>query len=190
MAFVPSSREILYALYGSWRLIFGDAQAAGYFGADKATCWRSFFAAVLVAPGHLLLLFLPGRGEAIDSLDMMLLHFLAYVITWAAFPVVMIQLAEPMGRQQQVWRFITAFNWAQVVIIALYLPIALLSVSGLIGEGGAAFIELLAALAVLGYCWQVSRLMLGISGIAAGGITFLALILEIAVSILLQGTLS
>ncbi len=190
MTFVPSLREVVYALYGAWRLLLLDPQAVSYFGADRAACWRSFFAAVLVAPGHLILQLLPARHGDVDGLALILLQFLAYVITWTAFPVVMIHLAELLNRQQLIWRFITGFNWAQVLIIALYLPLALLVASGALSDGLVAFLELAAALAVLAYSWQIARTLLNLSGMAAAGVTVLALILEIAISVLVQSALA
>jgi len=95
-----------------------------------------------------------------------------------------------MNRRQQVWQFITGFNWAQVLIMGLYLPLALLAASGLLGDGLVAFLVLAAALAVLAYCWLIARRRFPLSGMAAAGVTLLALILEIVVSVLLQGALA
>ena len=53
---IPSVTEIAYALYGAWRLARLDSGGMGYFDRSIAGFWKSFFAALLVAPGHILLL--------------------------------------------------------------------------------------------------------------------------------------
>jgi len=51
---VPSAREMMYALYGAYRLARFDAGGMRYFDASIDGFWRSFFAAVLIAPFYLI----------------------------------------------------------------------------------------------------------------------------------------
>ena len=42
--------EVVYATYGAWRLARFDCQGLQYFDNTPEAFWRSFYAAVIVAP--------------------------------------------------------------------------------------------------------------------------------------------
>ena len=52
---IPSTREILSAIYGAWALFKLDPRGLELFEDSVPAFWRSFFAAVIVAPGFALL---------------------------------------------------------------------------------------------------------------------------------------
>ena len=64
---IPSTTEIAYAFYGAWRLAHLDASGLKYFDTSLDGFWKSFFAAVLVAPAYALIVVTeitgPGVGE-------------------------------------------------------------------------------------------------------------------------------
>ena len=47
---IPSPLEIAYGIYGAWRLARLDVTGMEVFDRTVAGFWKSFFAAVLVAP--------------------------------------------------------------------------------------------------------------------------------------------
>ena len=47
---MPSQREIIAALFGSWRLMRFDADGMNWFDFSSAGFWRSFYAALPAAP--------------------------------------------------------------------------------------------------------------------------------------------
>ena len=52
---MPDHEEVLHSLYGAYRLAFLDRSGMSHFNLSVDGFWRSFFAAVLVAPGFALL---------------------------------------------------------------------------------------------------------------------------------------
>ena len=48
----PSWREIVYGVFGAWRLFRRDSGAMTYFDDSVDGFWKSFFAAVLIAPAY------------------------------------------------------------------------------------------------------------------------------------------
>ena len=63
---MPSANQVMYALYGAYRLARFDAAGMRYFETSIEGFWRSFFAAVIVAPPYALLLFLRYRNGLAD----------------------------------------------------------------------------------------------------------------------------
>ena len=105
---IPSAVEIAYGLYGAWRLARLDPAGMGFFDQSIEGFWKSFFAAVLVAPAHVLIFLLqlaelkvsagPLRIAAVESL--------IYVISWLAFPFVVFYLAQTLGRAREYRGFV------------------------------------------------------------------------------------
>ena len=51
---MPPKQEIVASLYGAWRLMRLDPTGMTYFNLSADGFWRSFFAAVIVAPAYVL----------------------------------------------------------------------------------------------------------------------------------------
>ena len=47
---IPDQQEVIRSIYGAWRLPWLDRSGMGHFNLSVDGFWRSFFAAVLVAP--------------------------------------------------------------------------------------------------------------------------------------------
>ena len=94
-----SAREAATSLYGAYRLARFDARGMTYFETSLAGFWRSFYAAVIVAPVFAVLLVMryAAGGEAVDEARFASVEAIAYVIAWIAFPLVMVSLAQ-IGR--------------------------------------------------------------------------------------------
>ncbi|MDX2142565.1 MAG: hypothetical protein SFV19_04360 [Rhodospirillaceae bacterium] len=52
---IPSLREIVYGVFGAWRLARLDRSAMVHFDRTVEGFWKSFFAAAIVAPAYLIL---------------------------------------------------------------------------------------------------------------------------------------
>ena len=65
---MPDRAEVLRSLYGAYRLAFLDQSGMAHFNLSVDGFWRSFFAAVLVAPGFAVLVVqkLVARPEPFD----------------------------------------------------------------------------------------------------------------------------
>ena len=123
---MPSYRDIVYGIYGALRLARLDPGAMSYFERTPAGFWKSFFAAVIVAPGFALIVaYELGQVEIeleAGALRMFLVETLAYVLGWAAFPVIVHQICEATGRRDAYIGYIVAFNWSKVIQMAVLLP--------------------------------------------------------------------
>lgn len=181
---IPSAPEIARGLYGAWRLLLLDRGGAAYFDASLDGVWKSFFAAVLVAPIYALVMMLqlaelePTAGP----LRLLVIQAEVYVISWVAFPLVVYYLALGIGRRNEYPRYIVAFNWARVLEICIELPYALLRASGELSGGNAQFLLLVITVAILGYKWFVARVVFDVGGFAAVGIVLLDFVIFVLIT--------
>ncbi len=161
--------ELSSALYGAWRLARLDPHGQDHFDDSITGFWRSFQAAVIVAPAYLLLL-LPIFGQpniTAGPLRFLVVHVLAYVISWTAFPLVMVGLAHRLGRDPDYLRFIIAYNWANVLQMAVLLPVMLIiQIAGPWSQ----ILYLAAIVAIYLYYWYVARTVLDITPSQAIGV--------------------
>ena len=179
-----SSREVVAALYGAYRLARFDPSGLDFFDATIAGFWRSFFAAVLVAPVYLVLLLI-RYSQLVDQIALFrffAIEVIAYVIAWVAFPVIMASLARTLGRDAFFIRYIVAYNWGAVLQNGLYLPIAILATGGLLAGSGANALGLLALSLIIIYVWFITRTALEVAGGIAAGIVGLDFLLSILIN--------
>ena len=176
-----SAREAAYSLYGAYRLARLDAGGLAYFDCSLGGFWRSFYAAAFIAPFFTLLLALryadgtmaasPLRYAAIESI--------AYVIAWVAFPVVMLTVVQMLDREKRLVSYIVAYNWAAVLQNALYLPILIMGITGVLAVNVANGLVWLALVLILIYTWFITKTALEVSAAAAAGVVALDLVLSI-----------
>ena len=116
----------------------------------------------------------PGHAWALD--------LLFYVIGWIGYAVLSRSLVAALGRSQHWPRFITVWNWCNVV---QYL---LLVIAGLpLLFGAPDWVDETAGLVALGWAlwleWFAARVALDVSGVAAVGMV----VLDITIGLLLSG---
>jgi len=174
---MPPVADILRSLYGAWRLACGDARGMALFDLSDIGFWRSFFAALIVAPFYAALLGMRiGAGEVASPMwHFLSVEAIAYSISWIAFPVIMEPLSRRLGRGRHYVAFIVPYNWAALLQNALFLPIGMLSVSGALSADAIGFLSLVALAAIALYTWFIAKTALAVSpGIAAAivGIDF------------------
>ncbi len=144
---IPSTREVLSAVYGAWTLFKLDPRGLAFFEDSIPAFWRSFFAAVIVAPGFAVLRLMEHleSGHTSAPLAIAVVEVIAYVVVWAGFPLALYYLALGFDREKRYLLAVVALNWSVVIQIALSLPVHLIAASGILSPGLAA----LAVLAVL-----------------------------------------
>ena len=172
---IPNLREVAYGLYGAWRLLHLDRGGMRYFDVTVEGFWKSFFAAVLVAPGHFVLvtIHLAELEVAAGPLQIFVVEAITYVILWTAFPVIMHPLAQGIGRAPEYIGYIVALNWFSVIQTLIYLPIVTLTAADVLPPP----VHHLVWLALLGYDWFVARTALDVSGLGATALVVLNLFL-------------
>ncbi len=151
--------EIRTALLGTLILARGDARGLANFDASLGGFWRSYRAAAISYPLYLaLILWHSGASWRIAIVET-----IGYVVSWTAFPLVMLSLCRRLDRDDHFFGFMTAYNWCQVPQIVLFSAIMAVEAVGIVGAGPAAVVELAAAAAVFIYEWFVARVALDVS---------------------------
>ncbi|MGE0723756.1 MAG: hypothetical protein AB7O45_05250 [Alphaproteobacteria bacterium] len=182
---VPSAAEIARAVDGAWRLACRDASGLRAFDPTLEAFWRSFFAAVVVAPFYVLMLALrdlpaePRGGLAV----MALVEAIGYVANWVAFPLVMAHVSRLIGRERHYLVFVQAFNWSAVIQVVMLLAGSLIAAADLLPSALAQGIVIGVTLLVLVYEWYIARVALELGGAGAAGIVAL----DLAIGIFLNG---
>ena len=160
--------ETRRALAGALRLARGDPGGMAYFEPTIDGFWHSFRAALLCYPLYLILLSFPLKlGDepplAIEEWRLLTLETIHYVISWVAFPLLMLPLIHRLGRGNRFLAFMVAYNWCQVPQTVVFAVIALLGATGLVSANTVLAADLTVGLAMLVYEWFVARVALATS---------------------------
>lgn len=188
---MPSFAEIAAALFGAWRLAHLDSSGLGHFDTSVAGAYKSFFAAVIVAPGYIVILMLVYSGRPIEAPLAMVLPMLAgaYAILWVLFPLVAHSLLKALAMEQRFRPLLVAHNWAQCLVVYAILPVAAISVGGLLGGFGQLLSFAVQIFIAPAYLWYVMRTALQGNGHIAFGLLLLSLFIELAVMMVVESRL-
>jgi hypothetical protein len=182
----PAWAEARLALTGALRLARGDARGLACFDPSEAGFWHSFRAAVLCYPLYLILLSFPIEiGDAateVDAVRLFVVETIHYVISWVAFPLLMLPLVDWLQRSNRYFGFMVAYNWCQVPQTMVFAVVALLGGIGVLSADGVLIGDLIVGLAALVYEWFVSRVALAVSGPRAGLVIIADIILATVLS--------
>ena len=183
--------EIIRSLYGALHLARGDTSGMAFFNATGQGFWRSFTAALLIAPLFALLLTIRYHvNEAgVSLLRFTAIETIAYVVSWVAFPLLLFHLTDILGTGHRFVRYIVAYNWASVLQNLLYLPFALLVEAHLVQGAGSTFFGIILLGLVLLYTWFVTRTALEVTNLLAAGLVMIDLVLSIFINTITQGML-
>lgn len=188
----PGAVEVAYGIYGAWRLAHFDRAGLVHFRRDAEGFWNSFFAGVLVAPAYAILMALHVSEMELtaDAASVVLIHGLAYVISWVAFPLIAFHICEAMGREDEWLGFVVALNWSKVIQMAAYLPVAAIAATAVMGATLGGLLTFGVSIAILVYQWFVTRSALDSTGAAAAGLVGLDLVLGLAITAFADGAIS
>ncbi len=188
---IPSFREIVFGLYGAWRLVFLDRGGLSYFDASVEGFWKSFYAAALVAPGYVILVLLDPtvQNAGAGGMRSVLIHALTYSLSWTVYPVVVHPIVQAMSRGTAYTKFIVAFNWAKVIQMALYLPVVGIVAAQILPGGAANLLNAAVYMLLLGYQWVVTRTALYIRSWPTTGLVALYFTVGVVLSVLAAGML-
>lgn len=186
----PTLREMALGVAGAFRLARFDLTGLAFLDLTPRGAARSFWAAALVLPGYLALAGMRGDLDATPTRPAearFILELLAYAVSWTAFPVIMSYLTAAAGRAHRFSAFLCAYNWAAVVQMAVYLPVALLAESGLLPPDAAAGLALGVVLAMLFYQWFIMRTTLSLTALGASALTLADLATAVTINSLVGG---
>ena len=177
---MPSRREVVAALYGAWRLMRFDSGGMAWFDVSIAGFWRSFFAAVPVAPFYAIVVAieLAERIEPYDPVRAVVVSIAAYAAGWAGFPIAAIFITRLLGLSQRYVPFIVAYNWASVPQTLVYFPVLMISAAHLTSPALAEFLVLAAFVYILVYQWFVTLTALETTALTAAGIVIVQVLID------------
>jgi hypothetical protein len=158
--------EAWSALTGALRLARGDPRGLAYFDPSEAGFWHSFRAGMLGYPFYLILLAFPieiGPVPDLDPWTVIAVETIHYVISWVAFPLLMLPLVDWLRRGDRYFGFMVAYNWCQLPQMALFAVVALVGGAGLLSPMGVLIADLIVGIAALVYEWYISRVALAVS---------------------------
>ncbi len=177
---VPAWTEVQLAVGGALRLACGDRRGLGFFDISIDGFWRSFRAALICYPLYLLLLgfrIAAPVWEASGVVPVLVVETIAFVIAWAAFPLLILPLSRWLDRENRFLPFMVAYNWSQIPQAVLFVLIGLDSASGLLPPSTVQVAGMLAIIAVLVYQWFIARVALAVSGAQATLVVIIDLLL-------------
>ena len=170
-----------------WEIRTGCAAALALAGGNTGPVsaltdfWRSFRAAVVAFPLSLLVLALAPHGFEVSG-KLVAADILGYIVTWTAFPLIVIYLADRMQVFPHYWRFITATNWANLLQSAVFTVVILVNASGALPEPVAAMLFMAAWFWILLFKWRLARHGLGIANLPAVAIVLLDLAVRLVIA--------
>jgi hypothetical protein len=186
---MPTWPEIARSVQAAWLLARGDTRGLAGFDLSVDGFWKSFAAALVVAPAYVLVLLDQYRvtGWPESAWATTLAELVSFAVGWLAFPLAAIPLTRLLGLSQRYVPLIVANNWSAVIQVALYTAVVVL---GTILPTELRTLALFSAtIMVLVYQWFVIRTALATTGLTAFGLVVIDVLLNIAVSRVLDGLL-
>lgn len=171
--------DVFAGVFGAWRLARRDPTGLIWFDSSPRGFVNSFWAPALILPGFLVLRALDGSFEE-DLLRPLAVELIAYLIGCVAFPLAMSHISEGLERSHLYFRYIVAYNWSQVIQMAVILPVGLLI--HLAPGPGMALLNLAMTVVVLVYQAYVAHQALDVKPSAAG----LLVLLDLSIGALVQ----
>jgi len=163
--------SVVSGLQGALLLARGRSDGVRYVEDDIAGAARSFWAAAICLPAFVCLRLLAWTSGGMPShpAQVFALDLVTFGVGWCGFAVLSHRLVGAMGLGERWPRFITLWNWCNVV---QYLLLVVFSIPGLLGAP--ALLDQSAQLFALGWAlwleWFAFRLTLGIGIIPAAGL--------------------
>ncbi|MGA8757145.1 MAG: hypothetical protein WB611_12615 [Stellaceae bacterium] len=182
---VTTWAEVRWAMTGCLRFARGDRRGLEYFDRSLDGFWRSFMSAFLSYPFFLILLTMRvslADWKAAGGLPIILIETIGYIISWVAFPLIMLSVLRWIGREHRFFDFMVPYNWCQLPQSILFFLIGLQSESDALGGSLSQMLEFAAAIAVLVYEWYIARVALETSAAAATLVVLVDLVLGVVVT--------
>lgn len=176
--------EAAHGVYGAWRLLHFDRSGLGHFRATPEGFWNSFWVALIALPAEaimslLVLAALPETAPEASLGRVTLVFVPIFAVRWLTYLAVIAELPETILRHEYFVTYAIAYNWSQVIRIAILLPaVAIFAVDGVDGSGWGFAIFYAAQIGLWVYSWVIARIALD----ASRGAAFLTVVVEIAIT--------
>lgn len=175
----------MLTLQGIRRLVGFDPAGFLFFDASRQGFWRSFGAALICLPVWAL-----AEYEQILTLHdqsvprFIIIQATAYVMSWLAYPLLVLKIADMLDVWPNYYRYMVAYNWFQPVLQLLWAPLLLLeAVQGdQIGDA-ARMLYLVIQISQGAYGWFMARFGLGLSNLNALALTLIDILLGLLIDV-------
>jgi len=155
----------MLTLQGVRRLSRFDQIGFLFFDASRKGFWRSFAAALVCLPIWAFAEYQQTASLASEAaLRFLTVQIVAYAVSWLAYPLLVLQIADWFGVWPNYYRYMVAYNWFQPLLQLLWLPLLLLEflpgkeIGPLLG-----LLYIVLQLIQLAYGWFLARFGLGVS---------------------------
>ena len=177
---IPSLAEIVSSVGGGARLLCFKADGLKPLRRDEAAPSRSFFAIVLTLPAFLFLLWGLRRHLAMEEegLHFYALWLLTYVISWLAFPAILLAIGRQLPLRRSIPFFIQARNWMLVPGVYASLADVWLADSRLLPADLGGLLDLAVEIWILAAEWWLLRRILSVGA----GQTVLLILIDFMLS--------
>lgn len=183
MAVSITVNEASRGVYAAWRLLRCDRGAVSLLDDTLEGVVKSYWCAALILPFYGLFLLLEA-GVPVEHLGSMsnlaakagLMNALIgeavfYVLAWwVVWPLIMDRVAPWLGRDENYFRYIVAFNWSHSVRIGLLVVYMAMRYGGMIPGDMLVIVQLSLLLLLCAYHWFLLRNVLETDGGTAVGL--------------------
>jgi len=153
---MPDRQEIISSLYGAYRLACFDENGMSFFNISVEGFWRSFFAAVLLAPFYLISIWpeivTPVGGFSFWSV---LVHFTTYAAGWILFPLVAFFATDLLKLGHRFTALVVTVNWTSIVVFGLFTLCAVIAT--LFQSPAASLVVTIITAGLIVYHWFVMK---------------------------------
>lgn len=190
---MPGLGEVIGSITGAYLLATRDLDGYKLFNQSIEGFWRSFAAVLLIAPFYFLFAGIELELHSLAQTDadaepatadtgFYAGAAVSLALSWIIFPVVMVFVSRGLGFSQHYVRYIIAFNWSSVIVVALLMIPTSAFYLGAISIQATALFHLLFLVPVLYYHWFIARTALETSGLVATGLVLLEFTLDMTIN--------
>lgn len=181
--------NVIRALYGAYRLALFDTNGHSYFDTSITGFWRSFQAALLIAPLFLIMLMARFNTDANETsfTQYISLELSAYTLSWLVFPLVMEWLSRTIGCRDRYLGFIVAYNWAMVPQYLIFIVVISFGLIGVIPPELADSLSVILLVWTFFYAGFIAKSALEIPVQTAIGIVVLDFLLGLTLDLAITG---
>jgi hypothetical protein len=106
-----------------------------------------------------------------------------YIFSWLIWPLAAVYIVRALDRNDALFLYLTAHNWAQVVATLFQLAVGVLA-RGLLPAGLATMALFVSVIVVLGYEWFIASSALRIDRLAASAVVAAYFVVTVLVSVI------
>ncbi|MEP3247685.1 MAG: hypothetical protein ABJN40_07840 [Sneathiella sp.] len=179
---MASLTEIIWSLFGCYRLAVRDKNALDFFNISASGFWISFSAILLALPVLALENTLEHNaiGTDVDMLPYLLVRVVGTVASWGIYLTFIALFDQFYSRTGRFGAFVIVYNWAQFALILIWFPISILTM-GLMGPEATSLFALIFMGLSYVYLWYIIVTSMEVSGPVAAMLAFSEFIIALSV---------